>query len=224
MSLHQSRDELLRELQREGIESPRVLAAMAAVPRERFVDPDLLERSYANTALPIDCGQTISQPYIVALMTEALALTGTERVLEIGTGSGYQAAILSRLAAEVITIERHPQLSQQAAERLQALGCRNVTCLVGDGSLGWPDEAPYDGLIVTAAMPQSTAGINGMMSQLVMGGRLVAPLGDETAQRLFVLTRTGDGVQTRELCDCRFVPLIGQYGQPDHAGKSSSHG
>jgi protein-L-isoaspartate(D-aspartate) O-methyltransferase len=224
MSLHQSRDELLRELQREGIESPRVLAAMAAVPRERFLDPDLQDRAYANTALPIDCGQTISQPYIVALMTEALALTGTERVLEIGTGSGYQAAILSRLAAEVITIERHPQLSQLAAERLQTLGCRNVTCLVGDGSLGWPDEAPYDGLIVTAAMPQSTAGINGLLSQLVVGGRLVAPLGDETAQRLFVLTRTGDGVQTRELCDCRFVPLIGQYGQPDHAGESSSHG
>lgn len=219
MSLPQSHAELLRELQREGIESPRVLAAMAAVPRERFVDPDLLERSYANTALPIDCGQTISQPYIVALMTEALALTGTERVLEIGTGSGYQAAILSRLAAEVITIERHLQLSQQAAERLQALGCRNVTCLVGDGSLGWPDEAPYDGLIVTAAMPQSTAGINGLLSQLVVGGRLVAPLGDEAAQKLFVLTRTGDGVQTRELCDCRFVPLIGQYGQPEHAGE-----
>lgn len=219
MSLPQSHDELLRELQREGIESPRVLAAIAAVPRERFVDPELVERSYANTALPIDCGQTISQPYIVALMTEALALTGTERVLEIGTGSGYQAAILSRLAAEVITIERHPRLSQQAAERLQALGCHNVTCLVGDGSLGWPDEAPYDGIIVTAAMPQTAAGIQGLLSQLTVGGRLVAPFGNEVAQKLSVLTRTEDGVHSRELCDCRFVPLIGLYGQPEHAGQ-----
>lgn len=215
MALPFARDELLLELRREGIESPRVLAAMAAVPRERFVDPELTDRAYANTALPIDCGQTISQPYIVALMTEALALTGTERVLEIGTGSGYQAAILSRLARDVITIERHPELSRQATERLQALGCRNVTCLVGDGSLGWPDEAPYGAIIVTAAMPQTAVGINGLLNQLVEGGRLVAPLGDAAAQKLFVLTRAGNDVQSRELCDCRFVPLIGQYGQPE---------
>lgn len=215
MSLPMARAELIRELQREGIAAPNVLAAMAAVPREEFLDPALRDRAYANTALPIDCHQTISQPYIVALMTEALALTGTERVLEIGTGSGYQAAVLSRLCREVVTIERHPELARQAADRLQQLGCRNVTCHTGDGSLGWPDEAPYDGIIVTAAMPPTEEGLQTLLRQLVEGGRLVAPLGDAASQRLVVMTRTGTGAASRALCDCRFVPLIGRYGQTE---------
>jgi protein-L-isoaspartate(D-aspartate) O-methyltransferase len=199
------------QLLARGIASQPVLDAMDRIPRERFVAPGAEEQAYADRALPIDCGQTISQPYIVALMTEALELTGHERVLEIGTGSGYQAAVLSELAREVVSVERHADLAHSAAVRLAALGCRNVTVVVGDGSLGWPELAPYDRIIVTAASRNCPPDLE---VELIDGGLLVIPLGDGQNQNLVQMRKTGDRWQTASLSLCRFVPLIGQQAWP----------
>jgi protein-L-isoaspartate(D-aspartate) O-methyltransferase len=199
------------QLARRGITEPRVLAAMARVPRERFVDRGQEEQAYEDRALAIDCDQTISQPYIVGLMTQALSLAGDEKVLEIGTGSGYQTAILAELAARVVSIERHAELSQKAADALAELGYENVRLVVGDGSSGWPDEAPYDRIIVTAAASQVP---DALFAQLREGGILVIPTGDRENQTLVAVHKVEGQRQATTLSGCRFVPLVGQF-EPD---------
>src|SRR5688500_9575605 len=171
-----------RQLRPRGIRDERVLRALGRIPRERFIPAELAGDAYADGALPIDCEQTISQPVIVALMTEALQLTGQEKVLEIGTGSGYQTALLAELAAEVFTIERHADLSRQAQERLQTLGYKNIHTRIGDGSLGWPEEAPFDRILVTAAAPDCPPAL---WDQLAEGGILVGPFGPPAEQNLW---------------------------------------
>lgn len=197
---------IANQLRARGITSKRVLAAMESVPRHLFVPEPLQAAAYDDRALPIDCEQTISQPYIVGLMTQALELSGSERVLEIGTGSGYQTAILSRLAAEVYSIERHAELSQQAQATLQQLGCDNVHLRVGDGTQGWPEVAPFDRIIVTAAAVKCPPAL---LEQLGDPGRLVIPLGPQAQQELVAIVRYGGKDYTISLCPCRFVPLIG---------------
>lgn len=208
--LGQSQSELIAELRQQGIYDERVLAAMGAVPRERFVTAATLHQAYENVALPIEAGQTISQPYVVALMTQSLALTGREYVLEVGTGSGYQAAILARLAALVVTIERHPELAEVARMRLIALGALNVTSVIGDGSLGWPAAAPYDAIIVTAAAPVVPQALIDQLHQ--QRGRLVIPVGSPEAQELVLVTGPRDAPRFQQLGPVRFVPLIGNQG------------
>lgn len=203
---------LARHLAHEGIRDERVLGRIASVPRHRFVPDDLQSHAYADTALGIGLGQTISQPYIVALMTEAARLTPDANVLEIGTGSGYQAAILCGLCRRLVTIERLAPLAESARERLAELGCDNVECLVGDGTLGWPADAPYDAILVTAGAPSVP---ELLLEQLADGGRLVLPVGPEAAQSLLVYERHGDQFRSRKLCDCRFVKLIGRAGWTD---------
>ena len=194
-----------RQLKPRGIKSQSVLHALGRIPRELFIPAELANDAYADGALPIDCEQTISQPVIVALMTEALQLSGQEKVLEIGTGSGYQTALLAELAAEVFTIERHADLSKQAQERLQKLNYQNVHTKVGDGSLGWPSEAPFDRILITAATPQCPPAL---WSQLAEGGILVAPLGPPSEQQLQEIHKIANQPQTKFLTPCRFVPLI----------------
>lgn len=222
MASNPPQEELLRALRDQGITSERVLDVIANTPREKFIAANQQPFAYSNTALPIDCGQTISQPLIVAMMTEALELTGTERVLEIGTGSGYQAVVLSQLCCEVLSIERHRELSEQAAARLADLGAHNVRLFVGDGSLGLPDESPFDGILVTAAMPETDEAIGAFLHQLREGGRLVAPVGSANGQTLRVYERTRHGYVTRDLCECRFVPLIGEHGQTTDGAANSA--
>jgi protein-L-isoaspartate(D-aspartate) O-methyltransferase len=191
------------QIEGRGIRDPRVLAAMRKVPREQFVPADVVPLAYADQPLPIGHGQTISQPYIVAYMSEALRITETSKVLEIGTGSGYQAAILGELAREVYTIELIPALADRARETLARLGYANVHVRTGDGYLGWPDEAPFDAIMVTAApdhVPQP------LVDQLAVGGRLVIPVGDFD-QQMRILTRTPEGVQETRTLPVRFVPL-----------------
>jgi protein-L-isoaspartate(D-aspartate) O-methyltransferase len=194
-----------RQLADRGITDRRVLAAMRAVPREDFVPPDLIHDAYGDHPLRIGAGQTISQPYIVALMTEAACLTRHSRVLEIGTGSGYHAAVLARLAGAVWTIDRLPDLALQARQRLAALGVANVAVLIGDGALGYPPVAPYDAILVAAAAPGPPAAL---LRQLALGGRLVIPVGGRDVQELRVYQRTAQGMVTRDLCTCCFVPLV----------------
>jgi protein-L-isoaspartate(D-aspartate) O-methyltransferase len=194
-------------LRRRGISDQAVLRAMEEVPRENFVDPSLIDSAYADQALPIECGQTISQPFVVAYMTEQLEVGPGHRVLEIGTGSGYQAAILSRLAREVVSIERYRTLADAANKRLNALGYTNVTVRVGDGTAGAPDLAPFDRIIVTAAAEDVPAAL---AAQLAAGGKMVLPVGPRHgAQYLVSLTKQPDGELTREeLIAVRFVPLL----------------
>jgi len=194
------------QLQRRGLADARVLAAMGKVPRELFVPDEERAHSYADRALNIDFGQTISQPYIVAVMTEALQLSGAESVLEIGTGSGYQTAVLCELAQAVTSVERHAGLSSRAAAALEMLGYQNFTLIVDDGTYGWPERAPYERIIVTAAaqrVPQSLFG------QLAEGGILVIPLGAAEAQSLQAIRKLNGQAEPRELTGCRFVPLVG---------------
>jgi protein-L-isoaspartate(D-aspartate) O-methyltransferase len=198
------------QLRQRGVRDKRVLDAMSRVPREAFVPAALADEAYRDGALPIDCEQTISQPIIVALMTEALQLSGHERVLEIGTGSGYQAAILAELAAEVYSIERHAELGRQAAERLQALGYRNVYLKVGDGTLGWPEAAPFDRIILTAATTECPPAL---WEQLAEGGVLVGPFGSPAEQTLYETHKIGGKAQSRILTGCRFVPLVAGGGR-----------
>ncbi len=212
MSIEDLQEQLRRQLEARGIHDGRVLSVIGRTHRELFVPEYLREQAYLDDALPIAAGQTISQPYIVALMTQELGLTGDERVLEIGTGSGYQAAILSQLCREVVTVERIGLLSEQAREVLDRLGYRNIEFYVGDGTLGWPARAPYDGIIVTAAAPRIP---DPLYEQLAEGGRMVIPVGDEAAQTLLVVERHDPEPLIRESCGCRFVKLIGAAGWPD---------
>lgn len=203
--------QLLDEINRSGVRNRRVLEAIAAVPREEFVSPNLVHQAWENRALSIESGQTISQPLIVGLMTQALDLTGNERILEIGTGSGYQAAILSELGSEVITVERFPNLAESARQRLDRLGYQNIRVVVGDGTLGWPDEAPYDGIIVTAAAPHLPRPLEEQLSQKP-GSRIVIPIGRADEQDLIVYERKETGFREMNLGPVRFVPLIGDEG------------
>ena len=208
MKLEEARVELLRRLGEE-IWDRRVLQAMELVPRELFVEPADQHLAYANIPLPIAHGQTISQPYIVALMTQALYLLGTEKVLEVGTGSGYQTAILAELARSVVSIERYEHLAETARQRLKLLDYTNVEGHVGDGTLGWPQGAPYQGIIVTAGAPRVP---EELLSQLEDAGRLVIPVGSRFDQDLLLLVKRGDVTEQHNLGACRFVPLTGQAG------------
>lgn len=192
-----------------GVRAPRVLAAVARVPRHLFVPPSSVPSAHDDNPLVIAEQQTISQPYIVALMTETLALRRTDRVLEIGTGSGYQTALLAELAREVCTVERLPALAAAAEGTLGGLGYRNIRFRVGDGSLGWPDGGPFDAIVVTAAVPEVPPAL---LAQLAPGGRLVAPVGKRGGQTLVVVERRAEGLVRREEGPVRFVPLIGRDG------------
>lgn len=204
------RESMVRwQIERRGILTPRVLEAFRRIPRHLFVPRKDWPDAYEDRPLPIGLGQTISQPYIVALMTDLLRLQGTETVLEIGTGSGYQAAILSLLAGQVHTIERHELLAERARQVLESLGLRNVSVHTADGSLGWPEAAPYGGILVTAAAPAVPAPL---LEQLAEGGRLVLPVGPSGYQVLQVWQREGEAWTHEEVIPVAFVPLRGQYG------------
>lgn len=198
-----------RQLRKRGIRDERVLAAMLSVPRHEFVPPELAAEAYSDRPLPIGLQQTISQPFMVAAMAAALELSGSERVLEIGSGSGYQAAVLSLLAREVHTVEMLELLAADTGERLRRLGYGDVQVHVGDGTLGWVDRAPFDGIVVTAAAPDIP---QPLASQLAEGGRLIIPVGSPDEQQLLRVEKQGDTFTKRALYHCRFVPLVGQYG------------
>jgi protein-L-isoaspartate(D-aspartate) O-methyltransferase len=198
-----------RQIAARGVSAPRVLAAMQKVPRHRFIPATLWEQAYNDYPLPIGEDQTISQPYIVALMTEMLELQATDKVLEIGTGSGYQAAILAELAAQVFTIDRVAVLLERAEQILTSLGYVNIKTKVGDGTLGWREEMPFEAIIVTAGAPQVPRPLT---EQLALGGRLVIPVGDTWSQTLTCVRKTKDGLKFEYHGGCRFVRLIGQYG------------
>lgn len=206
-----------RQLRGRGIADEQVLAAMAAIPRERFVPPDLRRHSYGDDALPIAWGQTISQPYMVARMTELLEPRPGLRVLEIGTGSGYQAAVLAQIGCSVLSVERHAPLADAARKRLEQLGLAgSVTIVVGDGSLGRPQEAPFEGIVVTAAAP---AVPDALTAQLADGGRLVIPIGPRRRQELVLVVRHGNGFDRRDCGPCVFVPLVGEAGFTHEAAR-----
>ena len=197
------------QLVARGIKDQRVIDAMLRVPRHLFVAEAMAAQAYSDSPLPIGEKQTISQPYMVALMSELLRLAGGEKVLEIGTGSGYQAAILSTLGARVYTVERHRPLALQARRVLDGLGMLNVNLKIGDGSDGWPEEAPFDAIMVTAGAPEIP---QNLLSQLATGGRLVIPVGSQHEQILKRVTRTADGYQYEQSVGCRFVRLVGKSG------------
>lgn len=198
-----------RQLRRRGIGDERVLAAMEAVPREEFVPAAARDRAYADSALSIGAEQTISQPWIVAAICQAMRLSGSELVLEVGTGSGYSGAVLSRLASHVVSVERHEALSRSAAEALASLGVANVELVVGDGTLGVPDRAPFDAIAVHATAPAPPPAL---LDQLAEGGRLVVPIASGEADLLTVLRRQGAEIASETIGPCRFVPLIGEAG------------
>ncbi len=198
-----------RQLRRRGIADERVLAAMGEVPRERFVPERYQHRAYADSAVPIGEEQTISQPWIVAAICQALELSGGERVLEVGTGSGYSACVLSRLAAEVISIERLESLAEEARRVLDSLRVDNVEVIVGDGSRGLPERAPFEAIAVHATAPGPPVTL---LTQLADGGRLVVPIAFDGADMLTVFRRHGDAVSREEIGPCRFVPLVGEEG------------
>ncbi|MGC8966096.1 MAG: protein-L-isoaspartate(D-aspartate) O-methyltransferase [Caldimicrobium sp.] len=197
------------QIKARGIKDERVLKAMLKVPRHLFVPSSLRDQAYGDFPLPIGEGQTISQPYIVALMTEALELKGKERVLEIGTGSGYQTAILAELATWVYTIEKYSTLQEKAKAILFELGYKNISFKIGDGTLGWQEAAPFDAIIVTAAAPQIPLPL---IEQLAEGGRIVIPVGDEFSQVLVKGIKKGGTLHTKSLEPVRFVKLVGEYG------------
>lgn len=204
---------MVRRLEAQGITDQKVLEVMRRIPRHLFIPNALWDHAYADHPVPIDRGQTISQPYIVALMTQALQLEKSDRVLEIGTGSGYQTAILAELAKHVYTIERFPELSEKAKKLLTEAGYTNISFLVGDGTLGWPEEAPFDKIIVTAAAPEVP---KAFVEQLSERGRLVIPVGGRQVQTLLALTKEEGGkLRREELCACSFLPLVGKEGWPD---------
>jgi protein-L-isoaspartate(D-aspartate) O-methyltransferase len=198
-----------RQLRRRGIADERVLAAMGEVPREEFVPQRSRRSAYADSALPIGAEQTISQPWVVAAICQALALGGGERVLEVGTGSGYSAAVLARLAATVIGIERHESLARAAAAALAATGVDNVRVMVGDGSRGHPEEAPFEAIAVHASAPAAPPAL---LDQLADGGRLVVPIATGESDELTLLRRVGERIEREPIAPCRFVPLIGAEG------------
>lgn len=210
INFQKARDRMVEtQLMSRGIKDPRVLEAMRKVPRHMFVDEALQEQAYSDHPMPIGDKQTISQPYIVALMTETLQLKGDEKVLEIGTGSGYQAAILGELAERVFSIERYPNLAYRANQILQKLGYKNIIVRVADGTIGWPDEAPFDAIMVTAGAPRVP---QPLVDQLAMGGRLVVPVGDRISQELILVKRVPEGIQKTNLGGVRFVDLVGKWG------------
>ncbi len=200
---------LVSELQSKGIRDLAVLRAISQVPRHLFVPAGVRHRAYEDSALPIGGGQTISQPWVQARYLEVLQLTGREKVLEVGAGSGYQTALIAQLADTVFGIERLPALAAEARSALQAAGIHNVTILVGDGTLGWRPFAPYDAILVAAASPSVPAPL---IEQLAPGGRLVIPIGDRDTQVLTLLRKVGDQIETTALGDVRFVPLLGEFG------------
>jgi len=207
----QRRKMVEEQLVERGINDLRLLEVVSRVPRHLFVQESLQHRAYGDTPLPIGENQTISQPYIVGAMTEALDLKGEERVLEIGTGSGYQTAIIAELCRQVFTIERLNNLSRKAQNVLESLNYMNIVFKMFDGTYGWPDQAPFDAILITASAPEIPGSL---VKQLGDGGRLVAPIGEADKQKLVVLTKNGDRVSRRDLGDCKFVPLIGKYGWP----------
>jgi protein-L-isoaspartate(D-aspartate) O-methyltransferase len=207
------RDMVARQIRERGIHSQRVLDAMESVPRHLFVAPEHIRRAYADEPLPIGEGQTISQPFMVAAMADALSLEGHERVLEVGAGSGYQAAVLSLLAHDVIAIETQPRLAASSRERLARLGYANIRVEDGDGSLGWPAGAPYDAILVTAAAPAVPPPL---VEQLAEGGRIVIPVGGTQQQELLRIVKRDGRTSRISLYACRFVPLLGRHGwSPD---------
>lgn len=206
------RARLVERLREQGIGDLAVLRAFGETPRHLFIPEALRERGYEDTALPIGRGQTISRPLTQAISLAALSLRGRERVLEVGTGSGYQAALLSHLVAQVFTIERLTQLADRAREGLARAGARNVTVLVGDGSLGWRPYAPYDAIVVSAAAPSVP---RPLLDQLADGGRLLMPLGDRESQELVRITRRGSAFNDERLSAASFVPLVGRHGVSD---------
>jgi protein-L-isoaspartate(D-aspartate) O-methyltransferase len=203
------RERLVETLRGKGIRDLAVLRAVRMVPRHLFVPASVRHRAYDDAALPIGGGQTISQPWVQARYLELLALTGRERALEIGVGSGYQTALLAVLCDAVFGVERIPGLAQGAREALERAGVRNVTVLVGDGTLGWRPFAPYDAILVSAASPEIPAPL---VEQLATGGRMVIPLGDRASQTLTLVRREGDQLHTSTVADVRFVPLLGEFG------------
>jgi protein-L-isoaspartate(D-aspartate) O-methyltransferase len=205
-----------KQLRRRGITDAAVLAAMGAVPRHEFVPGELRSRAYEDAPLPIGAGQTISQPYIVAAMTAALCLRSGDRVLEIGTGCGYQAAVLSRLAKEVLSIECRAELAAAASERLRRLGYLNVHVHCGDGTLGLPELAPFEAILVAAAAP---AVPDPLLTQLADRGRMIVPIGDPEHQELRLIEKQGTEFRRSTLEGCRFVPLVGYYGWQDPPGR-----
>lgn len=206
------RAQLVATLRDKGIRDMAVLHAVSQIPRHLFVPESVRHRAYEDSALPIASGQTISQPFIQALYLEVIALTGREKVLEIGTGSGYQTALLSLLAGSVFSVERIPALAQSARAALDAAGIRNVSIFVGDGTLGWRPYAPYDAILVSAASPVIP---QPLVDQLAPGGRMVVPIGDKQIQTLHVVRREGDAISVTTAGDARFVPLLGQFGFRD---------
>jgi protein-L-isoaspartate(D-aspartate) O-methyltransferase len=209
MRFARERDRMVDEqLIARGVADPRVIAAMRRVPRHLFVDEALRDRAYGDHPLPIGDGQTISQPFIVGRMTELLALTGREKVLEVGTGSGYQAAVLAELAARVCTMERIPRLATRARQVLEGLGCNTVWVRTANGTLGWPDEAPFDRIVVAAGGPSVPPPL---FEQLAEGGRMVMPVGDATGQVLQLVEKVNGQVRTSEHSACMFVKLVGKY-------------
>jgi protein-L-isoaspartate(D-aspartate) O-methyltransferase len=214
MAFEKARERMITaQLGRRGVRDARVLDAMAGVPREAFVSAGTEEFAYEDGPLPIGEGQTISQPYIVAAMAEAAELEPADRVLEVGAGSGYAAAILSQLASQVFAIERHASLTEAARARCHALGYHNITFKTGDGSTGWPEEAPFDAILVAAGVPKPPEALR---RQLKIGGRLIVPVGEADEQRLLRIRRTDEeGFQEDDLGGVRFVPLIGKQGWPE---------
>lgn len=210
MSYQKERKNMVEtQLRRRGIKDPLILEAMLKVPRHEFVPPEGIGAAYFDGPYPIGCGQTISQPYMVAIMTESLRLKRGERVLEIGTGSGYQAAVLAEIAGQVYTVERHAALAYRAEKVIRELGYGNVHVVVGDGTVGLEDKAPFDGIIVTAGAPSVPESLK---RQLAEGGRLVIPVGGRWMQSLVRVTRRGDSFHEENLLGCVFVPLIGEEG------------
>ncbi len=192
-----------------GINDPRVIAAMRKISRHLFVDPGIVNRAYDDSALPIGDKQTLSQPYIAARMTESLGLAGSEKVLEVGTGSGYQTALLAELCFNVFSVEKLRSLSRSARTLLDRLDYQNIALHVGDGTIGWSEHAPYDAIIVTAGAPKVP---QPLLDQLFVGGRLVIPVGDEQGQTLLCVNRTRTGFKESQLGECKFVKLLGKYG------------
>jgi len=203
------RAQLVEALRDKGIHDLRVLHAIATVPRHRFVPDSMRHRAYEDVPLPIGAGQTISQPYVHARSLELLRLTGNDRVLEVGAGSGYQTALLAELASTVLAVERVPELARAARQALEDVGVKNATVVVGDGTLGWRAYAPFDAIVVSAASPVIPAPL---LEQLADGGRMVIPLGDQETQVLTLVERSGDQLRTSEATGVRFVPLLGEFG------------
>lgn len=206
------RRRLVDAVQAQGVSSQKVLQAVADVPRHRFVPDAVLRRAYEDAALPIGFGQTISQPSIQALYLDVLGIGREDRVLEVGTGSGYQTALLAELSSNVYSVERIPELALRARQILDELGYRNVALLTGDGTVGWSRYAPYDAILVAAAAPDVP---NTLVDQLAPGGRLLIPVGDRNTQTLTLVRRTADGTEREAVTGCVFVPLIGKFGWPE---------